>query len=241
MPSKDALLGELGWLPIKDELAIKRISYFIHLNNMPQQRLAKRIFDELKFHNQPANNSFPYFAHIEKIYQDYGADHLYQHLGNHDISAFKNAVHNDYQQRFNTALHSHSSLRYYRALKSSTDCSAYLLSSIHKFKAIQLKFKLRVGVSTLGEDTHRQRRGDGRCPFCNEFETLKHFTFQCQTYDYERQLMLKYIFDNVDGDIFNIFIQDLDCAMGLLLGEHDTIFNTAFLTFVDKAWMRRSD
>ncbi len=49
--------------------------------------------------------------------------------------------------------------------------------------------KFRCGVIGLGENLHRQNRGDSRCKFCGCFETLKHFLFYCRAYTSIRMLL----------------------------------------------------
>ena len=45
--SKAALLIELGWEPINDVLNRQRASYFSYINNLPNKRLCKIVFDDM--------------------------------------------------------------------------------------------------------------------------------------------------------------------------------------------------
>ena len=45
--SKAALLIELGWEPINAFLNRQRASYFSYINNLPNKRLCKIVFDEM--------------------------------------------------------------------------------------------------------------------------------------------------------------------------------------------------
>ena len=242
MPAKSATLAELGWLPIREELAIKRISYFSHLNNMNDDRLTKSVLNELKvLYQSDIATPFQYLRNIQATYNEYGMDHLFNCHGDHPISVFKDAVRSHHLETFARKVSEQPSLRLYRNVKNVPECSNYLLSYKNNFKATQLKFKLRVGVGGLGEDIYRQHRGDGLCKICNSFESMKHFIFHCQAYNIERQVMLLNIKMNVSDCDFSMFIQDLDYATCLLLGEHDDAYNTAFLAFIQKAWQRRND
>ncbi len=107
------------------------------------------------------------------------------------------------------------------------------------FKSIQLKFKLRNGVSGLGEDLYCQKRGSGLCKKCGYFETLKHFIFHCKAYTAERQALYNSIKHACDDNVFNLFLQNLDFALCLLLGDHDDCFNEHFLKFIAEAWIIR--
>ena len=125
---------------------------------------------------------------------------------------------------------------YYIIIKTHTFASGYLTNKASTFKALQLKLKMRTGVLGLGEDLYRQERGTGMCKYCNNFESLKHFILQCPAYNSIRQKMYLAIKDSVSEDVFNMFLQDLDCAMYFLIGEHDNIFNTHFLSYLTDAW-----
>lgn len=118
--------------------------------------------------------------------------------------------------------------------------SAYLKCNTSTFKGIQLKFKLRTGVAGIGEDLMRQKRGDGTCPMCGQFESLKHLMFNCKSYANERQILYNGIKESYKEDIFNALIQDPSSFMYHLLGDHDDNFNKHFLSFIKSVWLIRS-
>ena len=114
--------------------------------------------------------------------------------------------------------------------------SPYLQTGTSNFKNVQLKFKLRCGISGLGEDLDRQNRGDGLCPHCNDFESLKHFILYCPLYAMVRQKLYHGIYNVYGSDMFNLFLQNDDFAILMLLGDHDNYFNELFLDYVGLAW-----
>ena len=111
-----------------------------------------------------------------------------------NVKRFKSLTTTCHQQQFEKDISSQSSLMYYRIVKENTFLSKYLMSrSI--FKTLQLKFKLRCGVSGLGEDLYRQKRGLGLCKHCGAFEIIKHmfgFLYYCLIV-----LVFKYLKDSV--------------------------------------------
>ena len=110
----------------------------------------------------------------------------------------------------------------------------YYLCSQASFKYLQLKFKLRTGVSGLGEDLYRQQRDPGLCKACGRFETLKHFLFQCGCYASPRLKMFNAIKDTYGDDGFSMFIQNQDFALQYLWGDHDDELISTFYAFSRK-------
>ena len=132
---------------------------------------------------------------------------------------------------------SYPSLQHYKMVKENTFMSTYLNANT-KFKNIQLKFKFRNGVSDLGVDLNRQKRGSAMCKNCGSFESLKHFIFYCSAYNKERAKMFKNIQYSCDDNIFNMFIQNHDFALCMLLGDHDDALNSHFMEYVEQSWIR---
>ena len=133
------------------------------------------------------------------------------------------------------------SLEKFRLVKKNTNMSGFLQTKDVSFKSIQLKLKLRLGVAGLGEDLHRQHRGLGKCSYCQQFETAKHFIFTCPAYTYERQCMMFDIIQYCGPEYFSMFIKDLNVALFSLLSDHDDCVNASFLQFLSRAWTTRSN
>ena len=123
-------------------------------------------------------------------------------------------------------------------MKENYEVPPYLHSGF-SYKWLKVKLKMRLGVSGLGEDLHRQHRGNGLCPMCGQFETLKHFVFECHAYNDERDLMMKDILSDSNVQMFNSFIQDLDFAILCVLGDHDDNFNKYFINYLSAVWPKR--
>jgi hypothetical protein len=241
MPSQIATLGELGWLPITNHLDNLRVSYFMHLKSMDDHRLTKIIFNELSnLYNANVPTPFAYFKNMKNIFIERGVDHFFSSHKNDVVTQFRGFNHACYAETFSKAIDNLPSLKYYKLLKMDMQCTPYLYSNSN-FKAVQIKFKLRTGVAGLGEDLLRQKRDDGFCKYCRKFETLKHFIFYCPAYATERQTLFFNVAKAVDTETFSLFIQNVDSALGYLLGDHDDIFNKQFLLFVQKAWTITSD
>lgn len=237
MPSRAATLGELGWIPLTDELDIKRIAYYKHLLQMDSDRLTKIIFNELlSIYNSQVNTTFNYFKNIKGIFEANGADHMFQN--DFSLHQFKKLVAHNNNTNFGKETTQKSSLRLYCSVKSDYQCSPYL-NSMENFKLLQLKFKLRTGVAGIGDDMNRQHRGIGSCPYCGQYETAKHFILICDAYKEARFIMLSNLARALEENIFNFLISDLNYTLLLLLGDHDDVFNRLFLKFLSVAWPLR--
>ena len=240
MPSRVATCGELGWLPITDHMNISRISYYSRLLHLKEDRLAKIVFNEL-LKSSSVTLPFNYAENIKQILQDNGMDFMYDDKDSLSALKFKNITWMNYTNSFSQQLMDKSSLKYYRMVKENTFISNYLNTKYVPFNGIRLKFKLRTGVAGLGEDMVRQHRGDGLCKHCGEFESMKHFIFQCNKYNVPRKQMQESLALKLDDNVFSAFISNLDFALYCVLGDHGDAFNECFITFVLKAWHLRSE
>ena len=131
-----------------------------------------------------------------------------------------------------------SSLQYYKVIKEDTNLSNYLCCR-SSFKGIQLKYKLRCGVSGLGEDLHCQNRGNGFCKFCGCYESLKHFLFHCNAYSNERLTLYKNLKFSCNHELFSLFLKDINFAICMLLGDQDDVINGHALKYFTSAWSIR--
>ena len=108
-PSSVGTLGELGWLPIKDHLDKKRVSYFQHLKSMDENRITKVIFNSLlDIHNSGKSTPFDYFSQMKQLFISRGLDHMY-HASN-STSNFKRSVQNSFRENITETLLTKSSL-----------------------------------------------------------------------------------------------------------------------------------
>lgn len=234
-PSRIATTSDLGWLPLLDELDIRRISYFIHMKQMQDTRLTKIIFNELlTLYDSNVKTNFNYFENIKAIFENQGLDHWFH--SDFPVQNFKEHVINNSLATNAIKTFSMPSLQHYD--KQVRGCSPYLLSK-ECFKSIQLKFKIRTGVAALGENLYRQHRGTGLCPHCGQFESIKHFVLICKAYHSERQKMYMNLRGTVEDDTFNQLISSPNYALAKVMGEHDDIFNQEFLKFLSAAWTIR--
>ena len=72
--SKAALLIELGWEPINDFLNRQRASYFSYMNNLPNKRLCKIVFDEM---HALSAHAWDYLPALQTVFESVGLDYLY--------------------------------------------------------------------------------------------------------------------------------------------------------------------
>ena len=234
MPSASATISELGWLPIQDLLNIKRINYYKYLVSLSDNRLPKFILNELNnMYIKSASCDFNYVKHIRDIFIEYGADHMYYDHDKICLSTFKKLVSNHYINTFHDNVNKCKSLLHFNKCKESTSMSEYLKSTCG-FRAIQLKFKIRTGISGMGEDLMRQKRGTGTC-HCGDYESLKHLVFYCNTYNIPRNKLYTNIQSSYGNDVFNDFINNPSHYLYDLLGSHNNDLMCIFLILLQKA------
>jgi hypothetical protein len=184
--------------------------------------------------------AFNYINLISNILSDKGLDHMLKDVSELSLPTFKRFTSMCYEEKFIRDIANRSSLVHFRTVKENTLTSSYLHSQA-PFTAIQLKFKLRTGVSGIGEDLYRQERGLGRCKACGDFESLKHFILYCKQYAVPRQKMFSAIKISYGDEIFSRFLQNHDFAIICLLGDHDDDFNRHFLSYLQTAWSVRKN
>ena len=240
MPSAAATIAELGWIPFKDILDMNRISYYAYLLQMDDRRLPKIIYSQLlDLYQKQKPTAFGYVQNVKHILNENGCDFMFND---------KELLHPDTVKKFNIAKYTDSfkqfigeksSLLHYRIVKQNTYICDYLKSDKGTFKGTQLKFKMRTGVSGIGEDTYRQKRSLGFCK-CGDFESLKHLIFYCTFYTEARTKMFNDMKLLCGDDAFSILLQDPTVIMYAMLGDHDDLFSRLFIDFIQKAWSIRN-
>ena len=241
MPSRVATLAELGWLPINEHLNIKRISFYQRLLQMDEHRLPKIVYNELlQIHQNGKSGAFDYAGRIKQILEDKGLDYMFDNADSLCTQTFKKLTSICYANQFQFDIGELSSLQHYRIVKQDT-CMSQYLDSAQSFSAIQLKFKLRTGVSGIGEDMLRQHRGLGTCSSCScgEFESLKHYVFKCTAFSTQRLKMFDKLKVLCDTSSFNMFLTDTNYALYMVLGDCDDVFNKCFLEYLKDTWPER--
>ena len=239
-PATSSTLGDLGWLPISDQMNINRIAYFNHIQQMSCHRLPKIVYQELqKLYDTNVKTPFNYLGFIKSIFEEKGLDFMFNEPERCCVRTYKRLTYSCYGYSFYRDIDSHSSLKYYKHIKQNTFCSEYLMSKF-PFKNTQIKFKIRNGVSGLGEDLHRQQRDNGLCKHCGSFESLKHYLFHCDAYNSARKTMYQSIKQTSTED-FNVFIRDPDYAICKLLGDHDDHFNQYMMDYINVTWNIRKN
>ena len=238
-PSRSALLGDLGWLPILDELDIARAAYFLRLKKLDEGSLAKQAYYSLyDMYNQGIDTNFGYFKNMKEIFVSRGMDQMFKE--EYVMKTVKDGIRHHHCSIFEQEINNMSSLKLYRSVRSSQNMASYLCSTAH-FKSVQLKFKLRSGILGLGADLHRQKRGDGLCKHCGSFESARHFVLHCAAYSRVRHDMYLNIKKSVDTDMFNLILQYPELLLVFLLGDYDDTFNILFLDYLSKAWSIRNE
>ena len=125
---KCALLAEFGWEPINSFLDRQRVSYFARFAGLPDDRLCKIVFQELKFSRSTEWN---YFSHMERLFQSIGLDHYID--GNVNKQTFNKFFGGHTFCKVNTDINEKRSLHLYRSLLVSNRRQTYLCNYEHFF------------------------------------------------------------------------------------------------------------
>ena len=113
--SKAALLIELGWEPINDFLNRQRASYFSYINNLPNKRLCKIVFDEM---HALSAHAWDYLPALQTVFESVGFDYLYH------VNDFN-------KEKFNAFMGQFSSTKLKKEMKSRVNVlSVTILHSI---------------------------------------------------------------------------------------------------------------
>ena len=151
--------------------------------NLDDDKVAKNVFNGLwEQYAESGSEVFKYFLNIKDIYMQASMDHHFINHSNVTDSCFKESMLCSRQTNFMCDLNNYDTLYLYKYLKHDVYPSEYIMSYMHNFNAVQLKFKLRCGIIGLGCDLHRQKRDDCVCKYHRAFKSIRHFIFHCPAY-----------------------------------------------------------
>ena len=181
-PATEAVLGDLGWLPLSHFLDCQRIKYITYLLGLPGHRLPRLVLqDMLGAHDQGVSLVWPAVQSIHKILNDRGLDGaLSGDIAIGDLPrVFRKLSSQTYASNFERSIHQRASLHHYRHFKLHSFQERYV-ADMSNFYGVKLKFKARAGILELESLMQVWGKSDGVCKLCNtERETLSHFMFSC--------------------------------------------------------------
>jgi hypothetical protein len=254
-PATEALLADLGWLPLTVCLDLNRVKYFNYLKtNLSERRyLLKGIFDDLgDLYLRGKDDHFPYHRNIHNIFKSVGLDWVYDSTDGNYVQTFKKLQVQNYMNDFRTIIESRSSLKYFQHMKLNTYKAQYM-HDICDFRGVQLKFKLRTGILGINENRKRWNLSDGICPVCkNNEENVYHFVFNCPAYTTFHIAMLKHIEEELlshgmDEVFMSFMAASQPSKLNWLMGDHAYLisdfvgktFDLASRKYLKDAWNLR--
>ena len=257
-PAVEAVLGDLGWLPLSMFLDLQRIKYYNYLKNrVPNRRyLLKGVFNDLETgYKSGKDASWSYHKNIHEIFKNVGLDCGYNG-NNHDyVQAFKKLQIQNYTSNYQSTIEDRTSLRYYRNMKMHTHQAEYL-NNMYDFKGMRLKFQIRTGILSINENRKRWNLSDGICQVCRTTcnqEDVYHFLFECQAYHQYRIQMFTYIDEELQRQGLSHLMASFMASSRLvklnwLIGDHayqisttaGCIYDEGARWFLKCAWKHRS-
>jgi hypothetical protein len=188
--SKAAFLIELGWEPINDFLNRQRASYFSYINNSPNKRLCKLVFDEM---HALSAHAWDYLPALKTVFEEsVGLDYLYH------VNDFNKERFNVYMGQFSSTklrkeIMSKSSLRDYITFYRHKGKQPYL-GDMRDFEGSRLKLLCRTNSLCLNNLQSKMRlKYSNKCLLCdcNEVEDLCHFLLLCPALEKNKNASFK--------------------------------------------------
>lgn len=170
---QSALLLELGWEPINSFINPHKIAYFKRLASLPDERLCKRVFNEMLRRNETV---WDYSRVISDLTQSVGLDDFNK---NHGFLT-RDRLMLDVTTKSRLDIYQRCRLEggRQRYLNDTNNCMSCRLKLLARTKHIQLKkYLFRMNMSE-----------NDCCPICGtgEVEDLEHFLLKCQTLEHIR-------------------------------------------------------
>ena len=266
---KEALYGDLGWVPIKVSQDALRVKYLDHLLHMDKHRWSNFMLNTILNLSEEVRLRYNFLNNIQKTCTDCNFD-ITNILDNARIgdvpitsqwvTSFKYIINENYVKFWHDEINRKSSLKDYASIKCCPGLENYLLDKTD-FHGASLKFRLRSNTLPLDRRTRRWSPDhDSTCKTCNNgTENIQHFLFTCtalndiRTDEYVK-LERKLISIN-RIDVWELFMSsNLDVKLNLTLGSDvlinpnkcdgdniAIIFDDFCKSYTKRAWKLRAD
>lgn len=266
---KEALYGDLGWVPIKVSQDALRVKYLNHLLSMDKHRWSNLMLNTILNFSGADRLRYKFLSNIQKTCADCNFD-----IGNildnarigdvpntsQWVTSFNFAINDNYVQFWHDEIGRKSSLKEYAAVKCRPGLENYLLDKTD-FQGASLKFRLRSNTLPLDRRTSNWSPAhDSTCKTCNNgIENVHHFLFTCAALNdirieeyikLERKLIsMNYI------NVWELFMSsNLDVKLNLTLGSVECvnadkpdddnliiIFDDFCKSYTKRAWKLRTN
>ena len=174
----EAVLGELGWMPVKDRLARAKLSYWGYLQSVSEDRWCRKLY------LVAVQEKTKWIQDIDKLAERYNL----KGPGETDQpwkGYVKGVVNRKYWEEWRSGVEEKSSLAAYKGLPKPVKSNVWDGS-----KGARLLFQGRAGVINVEKRKQKWTRGsDGKCKVCNngEDETIDHMVLWCRGYQGSRE------------------------------------------------------
>ena len=250
-PARCALLRELGWEPINEFLDRQRITYYTRFNYLPESRLCKMVYHEMRDSvNSENNHPWKYVQYLNSVFSKYGIDDNNGHIDN-----LKTIM----RQRSNETLINEcltkSSLNLYNDCFIKQGSQKYLEDK--DFNRARLKLQARVNILPFKDMLNRINiSNDNKCELCagNNVDNLEHFLLNCSFFEHERDYHLRELQNRLISSggrsVFDLYV-DLPSREKLifLIGDTGNLIDSEIYAIFDKIgkdmlcqfWSKRHD
>jgi hypothetical protein len=203
-PAVEAVLGDLGWMPLFHYLDCQRVKYFSYLLALDNNRLPRQVLtDMLDAHANGVSLAWPAVQSMHDILTDRGLDGALSGDTDSLPRVFSSISSQMYQASFAQKINERSSLRNnYQHFKFHTFKEPYVCDPAN-FQGTRLKFKARAGVLAFESVREKWGLSDGVCKMCNkEPETLSHFMLTCPGINDIRMQVFKSLESKLSGTVY---------------------------------------
>jgi len=236
-----ACRNELGRLPLKGLIEVNIIKFWLHLENLPDNNLAKQslqISKEMSINNQPS-----FTLKINKLCERYkiNTSHLNENSYPKFISNLKLNIKNELINHQINLLNTNKKLNFYSIFKKDTLKTEFLdtiknplhKKCINKFRLGNHKLHIETGRHTVPKIPENLRI----CSFCHldEVENESHLLFSCNFY----QKIRKKIFQEINEKYNHFNSLDNTSKILFLFNNVDPFVCRSTAAFVFECMTRR--
>lgn len=230
-PATEAVLGDLGWLPLSHHLDCQRVNYVTYLLGLPDHRLPRQVLNDMvSAHDRGVSLAWPAVQSIHKILNDRGLDDALHRTEELNVpKVFSNIASQTYANKFKQIISQRDSLLHYQYFKLHSFQERYV-KDMSNFYGVKLKFKARAGVLELENVIEKWGLSNGECKLCHkEKESLSHFMLSCCALNHIRMQCFEALEHRLSH--LNVSVWQSSCAssnvhkLNMLLGEHGYLIN----------------
>ena len=173
-----ALQGEMGWLPSKHRKYLNMLRFWNRLQNMPNDRLTKHVFNT-EYHNFDDYKNWT--QNVKEIFTQLNLLPIFQSSSVCDLDICQKRAFEAAEKEWRSVLKTKPKLRTYINFKSNLSTTDYVKTITNRYERSILA-KYRCGILQLHIETGRfnnTKLEDRLCKICNDNNIENEYHFLC--------------------------------------------------------------